>query len=58
MVGIKDEKVSLKEIFAFRESGLSGHGDVRGEFIEYKYIPKVCDRIKRKGIPLKGVFDE
>ena len=58
VVGIKDEKVKLKEIFAFKENGLSEQGDVRGEFILYKYIPKVYDRMKRKGIVLKDIFGE
>jgi len=58
VIGIKDDKVKLKEIFAFKESGLSEQGDVRGEFILYKYIPKVYDRMKRKGIILKDIFGE
>jgi len=58
VVGIKDEKVLLKEIFAFKENGLSEQGNVRGEFIVYKYIPKVYDKMKRKGIFLKDIFGE
>ena len=58
VVGIKDEKVLLKEIFAFKEGGLSLQGSVRGEFIQYKYVPKVYDRMKRKGIILKDIFGE
>ena len=58
VIGIKDEKVKLKEIFAFKESGLSEQGEVRGEFILYKAIPKVYDRMKRKGITLEDIFGE
>ena len=58
VVGINDGKVNLKEIFAFRENGLSEHGEVRGEFILYKYIPKVYDKMKRKGIILKDIFGD
>ncbi len=58
VVGIKDDKVSLKEIFAFKENGLSEQGEVRGEFVLYKYIPKVYERMKRKGIILKDIFGE
>lgn len=58
IVGFKDDKVKLKEIFAFKENGLSEQGDVRGEFIMYKYIPKVYDRMKRKGITLKNIFGD
>ena len=58
VVGIKDDKVNLKEIFAFKENGLSEHGEVRGEFIRYKHVPKVYDRMKRKGIVLDDIFGE
>ena len=58
VVGLKDEKVALREIFAFKENGLSEHGDVRGEFVVYKHVPKVYDRMKRKGIVLKDIFGE
>jgi len=58
VVGIKNDKVQLKEIFAFKENGLSEQGNVRGEFIVYKYIPKVYDKMKRKGIILKNIFGD
>ena len=58
VVGFKDDKLKLKEIFAFKENGLSEQGDVRGEFVLYKYTPKVYDRMKRKGIILKDIFGE
>ena len=58
VVGLKDDKVKLKEIFAFRENGISDEGNVRGEFMVYKYTPKVYDRMKRKGIILKDIFGE
>ena len=56
VVGMKNDKVELKEIFAFRENGISEQGDVRGEFVVYKYTPKVYERMKRKGITLENVF--
>lgn len=58
VVGIKNDKVALKEIFSFIEKGVSSNGDVRGEFVVYKYIPKVYDRMKRKGIVLEDIFGE
>ena len=58
VVGMKNDKIALKEIFAFKERGLSNQGNVRGEFIVYKYIPKVYDRMKRKGIILEDIFGE
>ena len=58
IVGMEDGKVSLKEIFAFREDGLSDQGDVRGEFMVYKYLPKVYEKMKRKGILLNHIFGD
>jgi len=58
VVGMKNEKITLKEIFAFKEKGLSDQGNVRGEFVVYKYVPKVYDRMKRKGIILEDIFGE
>ena len=58
VVGMKNDKISLKEIFAFKEKGLSSQGNVRGEFVVYKYVPKVYDRMKRKGIILEDIFGE
>lgn len=58
VVSLTDGKVNLKEIFAFKENGLSEQGEVRGEFILYKYIPKVYDKMKRKGIILKDIFGD
>ena len=58
VVGMKNDKIALKEIFAFKEKGLSEQGNVRGEFVVYKYVPKVYDRMKRKGIILEDIFGE
>ena len=58
VVGLKDDKVNLKEIFAFKENGLSEQGNIRGEFMIYKYIPKIYDKMKRKGIILEDIFGE
>lgn len=56
VIGLKDDKVSLREIFSFKEEDVSDQGSVMGEFIVYKRIPKVYDRIKRKGIQLDNMF--
>lgn len=56
VIGLKDDKVALREIFSFKEEGVSDQGSVMGEFIVYKHTPKVYDRIKRKGIVLENMF--
>ena len=58
VVGFSNDKVKLKEIFGFKENGISEQGNVRGEFVVYKYVPKVYDRMKRKGIILNDIFGD
>ena len=58
VTGLNNDVITLKEIFAFKEKGLSKEGNIRGEFMVYKYIPKVYEKIKRKGIDLKNIFGE
>ena len=58
VVCMKADKVVLKEIFSFKEKGISEQGNVRGEFEMTKVAPKVYDRMKRKGIILDSVFGE
>ncbi len=52
VVGFKDNEIKLKEIFAFKQKGLTANKEVNGSFILYKYIPKVYEIIKSKGIDL------
>lgn len=50
VVDLKDGDIRLKEIFAFKQKGLTDSGEVDGSFILYKYVPKVYKKIKSKGI--------
>ena len=50
VIGMKDGEIKLKEIFAFKQIGLTKSKEVNGSFILYKYIPKVYNKIKSKGI--------
>lgn len=50
IVGIKDGEIKLKEIFAFKQKGLTSNGEVDGAFVLYKYVPKVYNKIVSKGI--------
>lgn len=50
IVGIKDEKINIKEIFSFVQKGIANDNSVIGEFVYHKYVPKVYDKIKGKGI--------
>lgn len=50
VVGIKDDTIQLKEIFSFKQTGLTDKQNVLGEFLLHKYIPKVYDKLKARGI--------
>ncbi len=44
------EEIKLKEIFAFKQKGLTEKGEVDGEFILYEGVPKVYKKIKARGV--------
>ena len=47
---IIDSKVNIKPIFSFNQRGLTDDNMVEGEFKLNRGVPKVYDKIKRKGI--------
>ena len=57
VVGMKDGNISLKEIFTFKQTGVSEEGNALGEFRMYKKKPLVYEKIERKGIDIKDMFD-
>lgn len=50
VVGFHDDEIALKEIFAFRQKGVTDNGTVIGEFVVYKRTPIVLKKMKAKGI--------
>lgn len=48
--GIKDGELKLKEIFVFKQKGLTASGEVNGEFLRYDFIPNVVKKLKSRGI--------
>ena len=55
---IKDDNIVMKEIFTFKQTGLSDDGSVMGEFGIYKKKPAVLDKIIRKGYKdIKDIFE-
>lgn len=58
VVGFEKDNIKLKEIFGFKQTGLTEKGEVIGEFIKYDYKPKVYNKIKSRGIDnLKDIFE-
>lgn len=47
---IEDGTIILKDIFVFKQDGLTSTGAVNGEFVRYDFKPKVLDKLRSKGI--------
>lgn len=59
LVGFKDDVIELKQIFAFKQTGILDNGDVDGEFIQNKYVPKVYETMKAFGVDsIKDIFEK
>ena len=57
ITGIENGEIKQEKIFEFIQRGVLPTGEVDGEFILYKYIPKVYNRIKSKGLDdLEDIF--
>lgn len=56
--GIKDDKIILKDIFAFNQTGVTPNREVIGEFVLYKYTPEVYKKIVERGIDtINDIFE-
>ena len=50
VVDVKNNEIVLKNIFKFKNDGVTEAGAVKGEFILQEYIPEVLAKIKNTGI--------
>lgn len=50
VVGLKDGVLELNEIFSFVQKGIAEDNSVIGDFTVCKKVPKICEKLKRKGI--------
>ena len=58
VVGIKNDNIVLKEIFTFKQSGITEAGEIIGEFAKEKYTPIVYKKLKSRGINnLTDIFE-
>ena len=49
ITGLENNEIMLKEIFSFKQTGLTMNNEVIGEFKLEKYLPKVYEKIKNRG---------
>lgn len=45
---IKNGNITLRDIFVFKQIGITSSQEVNGEFIRYDFIPKVLNKIKSR----------
>jgi pilus assembly protein CpaF len=59
VLGVRDEKVQLQEIFAFERIGVTDAGKVQGRFRATGVLPKMLDRLRVAGIQIPPqIFEE
>src|SRR5437764_2039470 len=59
VLGARDEKVHLQEIFAFERTGVTDAGKVQGRFRATGVTPKILDRLRVSGLQLpQNIFEE
>ena len=59
VLGVKDEKVDLQEIFAFERIGVTDAGKVQGRFRATGITPKLLERLRISGVTVPpAIFQE
>src|SRR5690349_13889155 len=59
VLGVRDDKVQLQEIFGFERVGVTDAGKVQGRFRATGVTPKILDRLRVSGIQLpQNIFEE
>ena len=59
VLGVKDDKVDLQDIFIFDRTGVNDAGKVQGRFTATGVQPKILDRLRVSGIQLPAsIFEE
>jgi pilus assembly protein CpaF len=59
VLGVKDEKVDLQEIFAFDRIGVTDAGKVQGRFRATGVVPKLLERLRISGVTVPpAIFEE
>ena len=58
VVDVKNNEIVLKNIFKFKNDGVTESGAIKGEFILQEYVPDVLAKIKNAGInDIDDIFD-
>ena len=59
VLGVRDEKVDLQEIFTFERIGVTDAGKVQGRFRATGVVPKLLERLRISGVTVPpAIFEE
>jgi pilus assembly protein CpaF len=59
VLGVKDERIDVQDVFFFERTGVNDAGKVQGRFRSSGVEPRILERLKISGIDLpKTVFDD
>jgi pilus assembly protein CpaF len=59
VLGVKDDRIDVRDVFLFERTGLTAAGKVQGRFRSSGETPAILERLKVSGIELPpAVFDE
>lgn len=59
VIGVKDERIEVEDVFLFERTGVSDAGKVQGRFRSSGVQPKIMERLRVSGFELPpAIFDE
>ncbi len=59
VLGVKDDRIDVRDVFLFERTGVTADGKVQGRFRSSGETPMMVERLKVRGVELPpGIFDE
>jgi pilus assembly protein CpaF len=59
VIGVKDDRIEIEDVFLFERTGVSDAGKVQGRFRSSGVRPKILERLKVSGMQVpESIFDE
>ncbi|HUS08222.1 MAG TPA: CpaF family protein [Bryobacteraceae bacterium] len=59
VLGVKDGRIDVQDVFYFQRTGVTEAGKVQGRFRGSGVMPKILERLRTSGIPLEtSIFNE
>jgi pilus assembly protein CpaF len=59
VLGVKDDRIDVRDVFLFERTGITAEGKVQGRFRSSGETPKILERLKVRGVEVPlSIFDE